>query len=477
MRFPAILNIRQKVMAGFTILVVITGSFGAVSYQYLREVERKQHVVEVADDLRDSILEARRYEKNFLLYGSAEDLSENRRFTQLAVDLFEKTIPEIKDFRGVPLINKIKSELADYHRLMEQVAPGRRIGSGAPEEQFREHGKALVDLTQSLVSFERERILQIVKSLKMQLLISLGMIILAGGLLLLAIIKKIVRPLKYIEKTTLRIARGDFRPIEVLDTRDETQRVVEGFNLMISELERRQDQLLQAKKLSSLGTFTSGIAHQLNNPLNNISTSCQILIEEFDKSDAQFSHRMLSNIEHEVHRARDIVRALLEFSRASEFCLVPTPLFQVVDRAVKLISSQVPPGIEILLDVPHDLLLDLDGQRMQQVFLNLIENAVHSIEPPGQIAIKAGIDPAARQVLVTVEDTGKGIPEAEMGRIFDPFFTTKEVGAGTGLGLSIVFGIVQKHEGSISVASREEEGTRFTMRFPMETARQKKEAR
>ena len=148
---------------------------------------------------------------------------------------------------------------------------------------------------------------------------------------------------------------------------------------------------------------------------------------------------------------------------------MPTPLFQVVDRAVKLISSQVPPGIEISLDVPHDLLLEIDGQRMQQVFLNLIENALHSIEPPGQITIKAGVDLAQKQALITVEDTGAGIPEAELGRVFDPFFTTKKVGLGTGLGLSIVFGIVQKHQGSISVDSKEKEGTRFTIRFPMET--------
>ncbi len=476
MRFPTVLNIRQKVMVGFAILVVIICSFGTVSYQSLREVERKQRFVEVADDLRDSILEARRYEKNFLLYGSAEDLNENRKFTQLAIDLLEKTIPEIKDFHGVPQLTKIKSQLGDYQRLMEQTTPAQGGSSGLPVEQLREHGKALVDLSQSLVSFERERILQIVESLKTQLLSSLGMMIIAGSLLLPALFRKIVLPLREIERTTHRIAEGDFRPIAVPDTRDETQRVVEGFNRMISELEKRQDQLLQAKKLSSLGTFTSGIAHELNNPLNNISTSCQILIEEFDKSDAEFSHRMLSNIEHEVHRARDIVRALLEFSRAKEFCVAPTPLFQVVDRAVKLISSQVPPGIEISLDVPHDLLLDIDGQRMQQVFLNLMENALHSIEPPGQITIKAGVDLAQKQALITVEDTGAGIREEVLGRVFDPFFTTKEVGLGTGLGLSIVFGIVQKHQGSISVDSREKEGTRFTIRFPMETVSQKKEA-
>ena len=470
-RLPVTLNIRQKVIAGFTLLLIVAGSFGTVSYGYLREVERKQHFVEIADDLRDFILEARRYEKNFLLYGSGDDLNENRRFTQLGLEQLAKTVPEIKDLQGVPLLDKIKLELGGYQLLMNQLAPGHEGSSGSPvvEEQLREHGKRLVDLSQRLVSFERERILHIVNSLKTQLLISLGVTIIGGGLLIPVIARKIIRPLRYIEKTTHRIAGGDFTPIEVYDTRDETQRVVEGFNRMISELEKRQDQLLQAKKLGSLGTLTSGIAHQLNNPLNNISTSCKILLEEFDKADAEFSHRMLTNIEHEVHRARDIVRNLLEFSRIREFCLAPTALFQVVERAVKLISSHIPPGVEILLDVPQDLSFDLDAQRMQQVFLNLIENAIHAIEPPGQISIKARADLAEKQVLVTVEDTGKGIPQGEVGRIFDPFFTTKEVGAGTGLGLSVVFGIVQKHRGSITVDSQEREGTRFTMRFPVET--------
>ncbi len=113
-RFPTILNIRQKVMAGFTLLLIIAGSFGTVSYSYLREVERKQHFVETADDLRDFILEARRYEKNFLLYGSGDDLNENRRFTQLGLELLDKTTPEINDLQGVPLLKQIKLELGGY---------------------------------------------------------------------------------------------------------------------------------------------------------------------------------------------------------------------------------------------------------------------------------------------------------------------------------------------------------------------------
>ncbi|MGC8490975.1 MAG: ATP-binding protein [Syntrophobacteraceae bacterium] len=469
MKFPTTLNIRQMVMVAFVLLITVTGSFGAFSFNRLRAVEQKQHFVETFDDLRNDILEARRYEKNYLLYGSVDDLAENRKFTQHSLELFEKEGLETKNLKARSMLKEIKQKLIDYQELMKglELRPADRAGL---QDQLRERGKSLVTLSQRLVSFERERILVIVGSLESLLLISLGVTILGGALLIPMISAKVVTPLRHIERITHRIAGGDLSPIAVKGTHDETQRVVEGFNKMISELEKRQEQLLQAKKLASLGTLTSGVAHQLNNPLNNISTSCQILLEEFDKAEPAFSLRMLTNIEHEVHRARDIVRGLLEFAREKEFCLTRSTLLDVVERAVKLIVSQLPPGIEISLDVPRELYLNLDSHRMEQVFLNLFENAILAIDPPGQLVVKARPDASSGQVLITVEDTGRGIPQAAMGRIFDPFFTTREVGTGTGLGLSVVLGIVQKHRGSISVESKEGEGTRFAMRFPLEQA-------
>jgi signal transduction histidine kinase len=468
------MNIRQKVITAFTFLVVVTGSIGAVSFHHLREIERKQHFVQIADDLSNYILEARRYEKNYLLYNSEEDLAENRKYIQRGMELLEKISRDVTDLKGLPLMEDVRGRLSDYGTVMEQFAREARMvasNDSSLQEQLRERGKALVEASQEVVSFERMRILDIVKTLKTQLLIGIGMTIVIGGLLVPITYRKIIRPLRIIEGTTHRIARGDFRPLQVLNTRDETQRVVEAFNRMISELERRQEQLLQAKKLSSLGTLTSGIAHELNNPLNNISTSCQILLEEFGDMDAGFSKKMLANIEQEVHRARDIVRGLLEFSRMKEFCLAPVLLSEVVDRSVALISSHIPPGVELIKEVPEGLVLNLDAQRMQQVFLNLIENAIHAIDPPGQIRISALLEPSGDQVIIRVEDTGTGIPESARGSVFDPFFTTKEVGSGTGLGLSIVFGIIQKHQGSIAVESKDGEGARFVIGLPVESKR------
>ena len=319
-----------------------------------------------------------------------------------------------------------------------------------------------------MVVFERQRILEIITNLKTQLLISTILFIICGIFLTVLVSRKIIRPLKVIEGTTLRIAQGDFRPLPVLDTRDETQNVVEAFNRMVEELARRQDQFVQSKKMSSLGILTAGIAHQLNNPLNNISTSCQIVMEELDQGEKELLRKMLGNIEQEVHRARDIVKGLLEFSRARDFAIQNVSLSQVVKRAIKLISSQAPPSIEIIDDVPEDLMLQIDPQRMQEVFLNLLMNAIQAIiKPPGRIRITAKVDEEHQIALITFEDTGQGIPPEVLDRIFDPFFSLKEEGFGTGLGLSIVYGIVEKHHGTIGVESTEGEGTRFLIHIPL----------
>ena len=466
------LNIRQKVSVGLAIGLLLLVGVALISFQYLQEVERKLHFVQVADDLSNIILEIRRYEKNFLLYASKEDLKSCGQYVQDGRDVLSNIATEITYFQAAPLVYRLQQAMDDYDAAMREAesvfSQGLSSLSTNIEDRLREKGKHLVDLSNELVNFERKRIINLIISLKTQLVVTISIVVLAGLFLTVMVGKKIIRPLKVIEKTTQRIAQGDFHHIPVTNSRDETRRVVEAFNRMVAELEKRQEQLLQTRKLSSLGILASGIAHQLNNPLNNIATSCQILSEELEDGELEFNRRMLSNIDQEVFRARDIVKGLLEFSRAREFTLTRAPLAEAVDRAVRLISSQTPPGIEIIKEVPSDLVLNLDVQRMQEVFLNLIMNSIHAIEnPPGQIRISASSDPSTREAVIRVEDTGVGIRAEDLSRVFDPFFTTRQVGVGTGLGLSVVYGIIEKHHGSISVQSLRKEGTRFIIRLPL----------
>ena len=465
------LNIRQKVISGLVTCVLAVGFIGGFSYHYLRAIEVKQHLVQIVDDLREIILEIRRYEKNYLLYGQEEDLQQNQRYTVQALEELDQITLEVKNLDAASQLDSFRQELLAYRELMRQLA-GHLTERNQPhsrslEEQLRSRGKTLVDLSVQLVAFERRRILEIITTLKTQLLVAMAIFLGFMGLFTILVSRKIIGPLRVIESTTRQIAQGNFKLLPVLDTRDETQRVVEAFNRMVQELEKRQDQLVQGKKMSSIGVLTAGIAHQLNNPLNNISTSCQIILEELDEGDKELLRKLLTNVENEVYRARDIVKGLLEFSRVRDFALKAVPLEEVVKRSTRLISSQVPPGIDVVTEVPADLILELDPQRMQEVFLNLLMNAIQAItETPGEIKISARADAARGEAVITVADTGVGIPQEELDRIFDPFFTTKEVGVGTGLGLSIVYGIIEKHHGRISVESQEGEGTRFIIRMP-----------
>jgi len=478
MRWPAYfsLSIRQKVVFGLAISLMAIVVTGGLSYRSLVKIEKKQHFVEIADDLSSNILEIRRYEKNFLLYGSRDDLLENRRYIAEGIDVLSRISPEINLLSVEPEVTRLEREFKNYADSMGRLAQCDRPSNAACsalEDRIRESGKQLVDLSHWIARLERDRILSIIASLKQHLITSLSIFLCMGGGLIYFVGAKVVRPLRTIEQTTKRIAQGNFSPLPLGQSLDETRRVMEAFNRMIAELERRQEQLVQAKKLSSIGILASGIAHQLNNPLNNLSTSLQIISEEFGTGDPDFQKRLLGNCGQEIQRAQEIVKGLLEFSRAKEFALRPTALREVVARAIRLISSQVPPGIEIRAEVPPDLVLALDAQRMQEVFLNLLMNAVQAIEPlPGEIRIVARVkasEDKTRLVEIAVEDSGRGIDQGDLNRIFDPFFTTKEVGEGTGLGLSIVYGIIQKHQGAIAVESQAGSGTRFLIQLPLKS--------
>ncbi len=463
-------NIRQKVLAAIAVFLLGIGGMSFLSYSNLQEIEKKVALVEIADDLTNIVLEIRRTEKNLLLYGEEANLAENRRYIEQALDL----LGSIEATLGRPDVaqdlSAIRGHIRAYSGIIREIAANP--GMAGPEraakvEELRESGKLLVEQSKDISRYERADILRINQRLRRTLLYSVGILVFIGLAAFLFVTFKIVLPLKAIEETTSSIAKGDFQPMPVWNTNDEIQRVMEALNRMVAELEKRRDQLVQAQKLSSIGTLASGIAHQLNNPLNNISTSCQILMEE-QCGDPDMSSRMLTNIEQETLRARDIVRGLLEFSRHQEFSLNRYKLDQVVGRAVRLTSSQVPPGIEVSVDIPEFLEVSLDFQRMQEALINLILNAVQAIEdPPGRVVITGSPSATGDGVLLTVRDTGKGIAPEDVGRVFDPFFTTKDVGSGTGLGLFVVYGIVKQHRGRIWVESVKGEGTAFHIELPL----------
>ena len=467
-------SIRNKVILGFVLSIIAFVGVGVIAYRNLLTIERKIEFVVRGHELHDTLLEARRYEKNFLLYGQRDNYEDALAYLERAKKVYLRIHPDVRGLKGVTYLERLESEMELYGQLLRELVAER--GKDNPnlrskdeiEAEIRQVGKDLVDFSLRLSDFEHTRVQQIVQSLKTKILYFAAILLLLGLFLTVLVSRKIVRPLTVIENTTQRIAEGDFKPLPVVQTRDETQSVVEAFNKMISELEKRQDQLVQAQKLSSLGVLTSGIAHQLNNPLNNISTSCQILQEDIAEGNSEFIGKLLNNIDQEVDRARDIVKGLLEFSREREFQQNWVNLENLVIRTTRLITSQLPAGVEIFTEIPEDLDIYADAQKLQEVLLNLLLNASQAMpNEVGRITITAVKDKRAKQVEILVKDSGCGIPENHLPHIFDPFFSTKEVGYGTGLGLSVAHGIIEQHGGTLTVVSRVGEGSVFTIRLPL----------
>lgn len=464
------LSLKQKIILILICYAVAIAALGTVSFDDLNTVGRKLEVVELADNLNWVILEIRRYEKNYLLYRQQEDIAENRRYVDQALAAVEAIRPRVKNLRSQPQLNALSEAIIAYRDLMQRLSDAE--SKDTPQDQLvvqvRELGQYMLDLAEKEVAFERAMIRRILETLKVQLLSVFGVALALGAILPFLAFRKLFKLFNLLHRATEDIAGGRFGQIPVEASEIEMRQLMEAFNRMVEELQRHQTQLIQTQKLSSLGTMAAGVAHQLNNPLNNISTSCQIAMDELDDGDPAFIRKMMDNIDQETIRARDIVKGLLEFSRTKVFSQTRINLAELVKRALTLIGSQVPANIAITTAVPADVAVWVDAQRFQEVLLNLLTNAVQAIgDQPGTITVTAGMDLGAGQAVIRVADSGPGIDETILNRIFDPFFTTKHEGQGTGLGLAIVYGIIKQHRGTIAVESGPGRGTTFVIGLPL----------
>jgi len=240
------------------------------------------------------------------------------------------------------------------------------------------------------------------------------------------------------------------------------------------ELRDKQEQLVQAGKLATLGELTTGVAHELNNPLNNIGLFVGNAIDllEFGMGNKEQIVGELRRAAQQVRKATEIISHLRTFGRAATVSRDPISLRQVIDQALSLMQEQLRlRKIEVTVDLgPEEPVVVGNPIQLEQVFINLLTNARDAMADSPRKAIRISGSVGSAVVEVAFADTGHGIPHGLERRVFDPFFTTKEVGKGTGLGLSITYGIVKEHGGTISVVSRPDEGATFLIRLPLTPA-------
>ena len=244
-----------------------------------------------------------------------------------------------------------------------------------------------------------------------------------------------------------------------------------------AETDHLNEQLLQTSKLASIGELSAGVAHEINNPLAIILTERQILVDCEQQSsglDPVFREQLnnsLNQIDIQIQRCKRITHNLLRFSRRTTSVMESLDLNAFILEVVDLMEREAKTnGINFITALSPDLPgMVSDVSQLQQVFLNLITNAIdaHNGKPYGRIAIRTQLSEDDQGVALSIEDSGSGIARENLAKIFDPFFTTKAIGKGTGLGLSICYSIIQRLGGRISVNSRLGEGTRFDIFLPL----------
>src|SRR2546422_8845356 len=237
------------------------------------------------------------------------------------------------------------------------------------------------------------------------------------------------------------------------------------------ELRDKQEQLVQAGKLATLGELTTGVAHELNNPLNNIGLFMGNALDliGLGVTDKEHIARELQNAMRQVRKATEIISHLRTFGRVAPVSRELVSMNQVIGRALSLMQEQLRlREIEVELDVSAQRAVVIGSPiQLEQVLINLLTNARDALAESPRKIIRISCEVRDGIVDLAFSDTGPGIPEGLERRIFDPFFTTKEVGRGTGLGLSITYGIIKEHGGTIAVANRPGEGATFLIRLPL----------
>jgi signal transduction histidine kinase len=485
----ATFKIRRRIIKTFLFCVLAVLVFAAFSFQVHLEIKHRLGLLEVADELYQDILEARRFEKNFFLYREQSALIQAESYLTLVEELFSANEGELARLERGSSRSEFRRILRSYRAVIPQLEAmlhheGPDFGPldlSPLEESLRNIGQRLVEIAGRWAQEQRGMIDHLYAR---AVYLFLGSILFFLGLgvgLAFYIARLLVRPLVQMQQAVEKIADGDFTPIPEADPKvEEFIPLFRAMNRMIHELEARQEQLAQSRKIAAIGTLTAGVAHELNNPINNIVLTAEALEEEFPQLSHDEILAMIRDILKESERVSVIVRDLLDFSRTERPEVEWLSIADILWDTQKMVRNQLLlSGIQEEMEVPSDLpQIRGDREGLKQVLLNLLTNAIHAMPDGGTLRVCAcaldvcpwppsSSSPAQRWVKVEVEDTGVGIDPRDLPHIFDPFFTTKPVGEGTGLGLSVSYGIVQKHSGSIEVQRRKEAGTTFTILLPV----------
>ena len=299
---------------------------------------------------------------------------------------------------------------------------------------------------------------------------TLGMII--AFIISLYLGNTIINRIRILKNATEAIASGNLDYKLSPDKISGFNMLDEAFNDMAiflkdhnDQLQKMHHQLAITEKLTALGKMAAGVAHEINNPLGGILLYSNIVLEDIPEDSP--ARENIQKIIYQTNRCKEIVQSLLDFAKTSTSAMLPLQINQIIYTSLRLVRDQsMFHGIEVEASLAENLPETIgDRSRLEEVFLNLFINAADAMKGSGKLTIITGLN-RNKSIRISISDTGKGIDNEHFSHIFEPFFTTKEPGEGTGLGLSIVYGIIQKHNGTIDAECTPGAGTTFIISLP-----------
>jgi two-component system NtrC family sensor kinase len=520
------MSLKKKIVLSFFISAFIIAVLAAFEYFSFVEIRKEIRYLEITDTISRKSLQLRRHEKNYFLYSPQKMDEEAEAVHAYLVELNDTLAKNPKIDRSEQLslrdrINEYGLRFASidlearrlstifkraktsygknekkYLSLVEATFLERPVQSAVFLEKvfslphdhvlltglraldedilaLRKTGEEILVISKDLDKIAREKAETVIRVSQIAILIFFPIFFVVGIGMLFFISTNVVKRLMLLINVMERTGGGSYPHLSVppsrRNTADEVGVLIEKFNTMEDELARREGELdrknkelIQTRKLAALGTLAAGVAHELNNPLNNIHLSAQVLAKQAGESGSPVLHEAVSDILGQTVRVKRIVGDLLEFARGREPRLQRINLAELIDHVYRKLTLDTSlTNLKLDAEPPAPLLM-ADPELMEQVFINLFTNAVEAMPKGGTIVVRIRYDSEA--MTISVVDGGKGIPKAHQEKVFEPFFTTKD--KGTGLGLAIVFNIIRKHYGAINVTSDEGKGTTFTITLP-----------
>jgi two-component system, NtrC family, sensor kinase len=514
---------KKKILLSFLVGAAIMAALSAFLYANFAEISAETAFLELTDTVRSKSLQLRRHEKNYLLYAPAAGTDEAASIrTYLGeLDAIIAQVPE--PGRGLatslgPLVREYRQQFGRIETLVTAIARESaafrarstaygRV-SGLVEANFldkpladvaylrsdhalaadsqlilwlqeldtlitglRKTGEGILTASKELDRSAREKVDDAIRRSQTALFVFYPVFLAAGFGVAALVAGSLVRRLKVLAGLVEETGAGHFtappRAAAAGAGGDEVDLLTRKFYVMEEQLEKHERELVQAKKLAAIGTLAAGVAHELNNPLNNISTTAQRLLKKAGEDASPLVRKGLDDIHGQTLRLKSIVGDLLEFARAREPHRAAVELGDLVRSAWRSAAASRDTGSVLLRTELHppEIVLQADREQLERIFINLFVNAVDAMPGGGTLTVRAEED---GEVTIVVSDTGSGIPPDRLEKVFEPFFTSKD--RGTGLGLAIVFGIVQRHRGTIRVGSAVGAGTTFTLTLPLHGA-------